>query len=210
MDVLLVRHGQTRWNREQVFRGSIDVELDETGRRQAELLGRALSGRAVTAVYSSPLRRAADTAEAIARPHGLAVATVPAMTDMSFGQWEGKADGEVRDRWPDLYRMWRAEPWRVSMPGGDDLEAVAARSLGALREIVSRHEARDTVVVASHRVVLKVLILGLLGIGTRGFWNIRLSPCGLSTFEHDGTAFVLTGCNEICHLQEMDSRLADF
>ena len=105
--IILVRHGQTAWNVAQVFRGRIDIGLDETGLKQAELLGKYLSRHSLEAVYSSPLKRAVQTAEAIAHHHSLAVETSPGINDIDFGEWQGLSIEEVRTRFSDCWKPAR-------------------------------------------------------------------------------------------------------
>ncbi len=96
--VYLVRHGQTAWNKEEIFRGRSDIPLNETGLREAELAGEFLKSMEVEAIYSSPLARAWQTAQKIAGFHGLDVRPLEGLTDMSFGHWEGRSLEEVKER----------------------------------------------------------------------------------------------------------------
>jgi broad specificity phosphatase PhoE len=110
MEVVIVRHGQTAWNVAEVFRGRADIGLDSTGMQQAQMLGAYLSRRELEAVYSSPLKRALQTAEAVTGRHSLAVATAPGLADMDFGEWQGVSQDEVKRAHPDLYDRWMTEP----------------------------------------------------------------------------------------------------
>ena len=96
VEIILARHGETDWNAEEVFRGRADIELNGRGRRQAEMLAGSLSEAKLEAVYSSPLQRARDTAEAVARRHQLKVAVSPGLIDCDFGQWQGLQLKEVK------------------------------------------------------------------------------------------------------------------
>ena len=207
----LIRHGETEWNRQQVFRGRIDVPLNQLGRRQAELLGEHFRPHRVDAVYSSPLRRALETAQAIARPHGLEVRTVEGLTDIDYGGWQGLPREEVERTYPDLYRLWEQSPHLVRMPGGESLEEVRRRAYAAFSEIRSRHPDQNVVIVA-HRVVNKVLICALLGLDNSHFWRIRQDNCGITTFIEDHRGLVLMGHNDLCHLRAAGAEVlkADF
>lgn len=105
MDLYLVRHGETEWNRESVFRGTADVPLNRQGLAQARAVGRRLRAVPVAAIFSSPLTRARATAEAIAHHHRLPVELDPGLGDLCFGEWQGLGQEEVRRRHPDLYRL---------------------------------------------------------------------------------------------------------
>jgi alpha-ribazole phosphatase len=207
--IILVRHGQTAWNTSEVFRGRIDIELDETGLKQAELLGEYLGQRELEAVYSSPLKRAVQTAEAIAHHHGLAAEIAPGLNDMDFGEWQGLSLQDVRSRFSELFEMWSSEPHRVRIPSGESLDDVRERVLTLVNRIVDKHEG--TVVLVSHRVVNKVLICALLGLDSSHFWDIRLDTCGMTTFEIANGRFVLTEHNNTSFLESLkQKRLQDF
>ncbi len=208
--IILVRHGQTAWNVSQVFRGQIDIELDETGLKQAELLGEYLSQRKLDAVFSSPLKRAVQTAEAIVRHHGLAVEIASGLNDINFGEWQGLSVQKVRTRFNKLFATWVSEPHRVSMPSGESLVDVHQRTLTVVNQMVYEYEGK-VVVIVSHRVVNKVLICCLLGLDNSHFWDIRLDNCGMTTFELTDGRFVLTEHNNTSFLEPLkQARISDF
>ncbi|HHY47858.1 MAG TPA: histidine phosphatase family protein [Firmicutes bacterium] len=204
MKVILVRHGQTQWNKEDIFRGTIDVDLDETGIRQAELASKALARIKIDAVYSSPMKRAITTATIIARPHGLPVQTERGFGDFSFGEWQGKSRDEIRQQYPDLYSQWETEPHKVRFPGGDSLDDLRDRALPALERVIDAHSPDGTVVVVSHRVVTKVLLCAILGLDNSRFWHIRQDVCCFNIFERDSRGrYIIHVINDTCHLREI-------
>lgn len=210
MKLLLIRHGQTAWNREQVFRGGADVPLDRAGLAQARALARHLGSSDIAAVYCGPLARARRTAELVAAPHNLPVTVLPGLDDMRFGAWEGNPLSVVERSHPEQYMLWGTAPWRLSIPGGTTLRQVESRSWRALRAIVSQHDPSVTVAIVTHRVVLKLLMLKMLGIGITGFWRIALDPCSLTVFKRDRTRFILERFNDTAHLRAMRGRSVDF
>src|SRR4030042_3488646 len=105
--IYLIRHGQTAWNREEIFRGRTDVPLDQTGLRQAELAGEYFKGKEIHAIYSSPLARAWQTAQKIANLYSLRVQPLEGIIDMGFGNWEGHPHDEIKKMDPETYRQWR-------------------------------------------------------------------------------------------------------
>jgi len=208
-ELLLIRHGETQWNVAEVFRGRIDIELNETGIKQAELLATYLSKLKLEAIYSSPLKRALKTAETIARHHKLEVSIAPGLVDLDYGKWQGLAHQEVKDKYPELYATWLEHPERVRMPQGESLDEVRRRAMGVVNDITMRH--RGTVVLVSHRVVNKVLICALLGLDNSHFWKIRQDTCGITTFTYDGRGFILTKHNDTCHLKGLSqAQSSDF
>ena len=208
-EIILARHGETEWNVAEVFRGRIDIELNETGVRQAELLAEYLKGVNIDAVYSSPLRRALNTAEMIAGYHKLEVEITPGLIDCNFGQWQGLHLQEVKDRYKELYAQWIKNPHLIQMPDGETLSGVRERALAVVNGVVAKH--KGTVVLVSHRVVNKVLICALLGLDNSHFWNIRQDTCSLTTFTHENEQFILTRHNDTSYLRPVQKApLGDF
>jgi broad specificity phosphatase PhoE len=198
--VYLVRHGQTAWNKEEIFRGRTDVPLDETGLRQAELAGEYFRRIQIDAIYSSPLARAWETAQTIAQVSSLQVQPLEGILDMSFGKWEGRSHQEIRERDTETYRLWMEEPHRVRLPGGESLEEVRTRSMAALEGVIRTH-AGKTLVLVSHRVINKVLICGVLGIDNSHFWQIGQDTTAINLILHRNGAYILSLMNETCHLK---------
>jgi broad specificity phosphatase PhoE len=208
-EIILARHGETEWNVQEVFRGRVDVELNQRGIKQAELLAEHLSHLKLDAIYSSPLRRAVKTAEIIASLHRLKVKIAPGLIDCDFGQWQGLRLQEVKDRYKELYDQWVNSPHLVKIPDGESLNGVGKRALGVVEGVIAKH--KGTSVLVSHRVVNKVLICALLGLDNSHFWNIRQDNCGTTTFSYENKQFVLTEHNNTSYLKSVHkARLSDF
>ena len=208
-EIILVRHGETDWNVAEVFRGRIDVELNETGLKQAELLAGYLASIKIDAVYSSPLKRALRTAEIIADRKKLEVKIAPGLIDFDFGNWQGLSHQEVRDKYKALYAEWIEHPEWMRMPAGESLEDVRERAVAVVDDVTGQHSG--SVVLVSHRVVNKVLICALLGLDNYHFWNIRQDTCGLTSFAYEGGRFILTKHNDTSYLESVRQiRLSDF
>lgn len=208
-EIILVRHGETEWNVAEIFRGRIDIELNETGIRQAELLAEYLNKIKIEAIYSSPLKRALKTAEIIARNHKLDVAIAIGLIDFNFGKWQGLSHQEVKDKYKELYAAWTSHPDQVKIPDGESLDDVRKRAMGVVGNIIERY--KKTVVLVSHRVVNKVLICALLGLDNSHFWNIKQDTCGISTFTYENEQFILTKHNDTSYLEPIGkATLNDF
>jgi broad specificity phosphatase PhoE len=202
--IVLVRHGQTVWNREQRFRGQADVELDEFGLRQAEATGQYVATRwPIVAVYASPLRRTMQTAEAVASAQQLAARPLEGLIDISFGEWQGCTVDEVERGHPDLLRAWWEIPHTVCFPGGESLNVVRGRVVAALDAVVARHTG-EAVALVSHTVVNRVLLCAVLGWGNDRFWRLQQETCAVNVFDvgEDG-AFTVVLLNDTCHLQSL-------
>lgn len=207
--IILARHGETEWNAGEVFRGRRDVGLNEAGIRQAELLGDHLADLTIEAVYSSPQKRALDTARSVARHHGLDVVPVDGLMDFNFGAWEGVSRVEVRDRDREFFERWLREPHLVRVPDGETLDEVRERARSVVDWVISEHGG--TVVLVSHRVVNKVLICALLGLDNSHYSDILLDLAAITVFDHEDGRFRLFKHNDTCHLRQIgDHPLGDF
>ena len=206
-EIILVRHGETAWNVEEVFRGRIDVELNQTGINQAELLAVYLSKRKLDAIYSSPLKRTLRTAEIVAGYHQLDIEITPGLSDFDFGKWQGLSLQEVKDKYQELYAEWASHPYKVKIPAGESLNDVGKRAMGVVEEVIDKYGG--TVVLIAHRVVNKVLICALLGLDNSHFWNIRQDNCGITTFAYENGRFTLTEHNNTSFLTRKH-HLSDF
>lgn len=208
-EIILVRHGETEWNVTEIFRGRTDIELNETGLRQAKLLAEYLGKVKINAIYSSPLKRALKTAEVIASYHKLDVDIAPSLIDLNFGKWQGLSHQEVKDKYKELYTEWINHPDQVKMPAGESLDDVRKRAMGVVAKVIARY--KGTVVLVSHRVVNKVLICALLGLDNSHFWNIKLDTCGITTFTYENKRFILTKHNDTSYLKPIHKTpLSDF
>ncbi|NIM98607.1 MAG: hypothetical protein GTO24_11170, partial [candidate division Zixibacteria bacterium] len=188
---------------EEIFRGTTDVPLNETGRKEAQLVAEALKYVSIQAVYSSPLTRAKETAEAIAHVHGLDVDVLDGLKDISFGDWQGVAHNAVRERYPDLYRRWLEEPQKVTFPGGESLKTSQSRVVAAVENVIPKHP-EDDIVLVSHRVINRALICGLVGIDLSRFWQIGQDTAAINVLTWKKGEFVLTCLNDTCHLRSVD------
>jgi broad specificity phosphatase PhoE len=202
VQIILVRHGQTPWNKDKIFRGTVDIPHDDTGREEARLAGEWLKGETIHAAYCSPLSRARDTAEAIARHHGLAVQDLPGLIDLNYGDWQGLPLAEVKVKYADLYRQWETAPQTVRFPHGETLDEVRQRALAAVAEVIERHPDQE-VLLAAHRVVNKVLIAAFIGLDNSHFWRIGQDTTAINRFHRVGDTWHIITLNDICHLRIM-------
>ena len=202
--VYLVRHGQTAWNKEEVFRGRTDLPLNDEGLREAELAGGYFKGLEMDAIYSSPLLRAWQTAQKIARDHPLNVQALDGLIDMSFGGWEGRSLKEVKEKDERGYRQWREEPHLFKPPDGETLDEVRFRAMAALEAVIHKHFEK-TLVLVSHRVINKVLICSILGLDNTHFWQIRQDTTAINLIQHRNGKYVLSLMNETCHLKSLQA-----
>ena len=200
--IILVRHGQTEWNRVDRFRGCADIPLNDIGLAQAEATGRRVAKEwQPTAVYSSPLSRAVRTAEAIAKHFSLPVQIHPGLADIDYGEWQGLTPDEVRERWPAAAHAWYKEPDTARIPGGETLADLRTRGMRAVNELATQH-AGQTIVLMGHTVINRIILLGVLRLGNERFWHIRQDTCAINVFEAENHDFVLATLNDTCHLDD--------
>jgi broad specificity phosphatase PhoE len=145
--ILLARHGETDWNRDNRFQGHADPPLNAIGRAQAVELSAALADERLAAVYSSPLRRAFETAEITAAPHGLSPVPLDALREVDVGSWQGLTRSEIEERFPDQFARWLdyGQGWE----DGESYEEMGGRVIAALLELAAAHED-ETILVVSH------------------------------------------------------------
>jgi len=181
LELLLIRHGETEWNKDRVFRGQMDMRMNATGIMQADVVADALKDKVFDAVYSSPLKRALVTARRIAKPHQIEVREKLGLSDMHFGIWQGMTEAQVRDKFPALYKKWLENPGRFKVAGGESSKKAWKRVNSELREILFTH-GTGTVVIISHRVPLKMMTAYLLKKKRNDITQIKHDPCAISSF----------------------------
>src|SRR5687768_10150330 len=157
--VFLVRHGATLWNIEKRAQGHADIDLNDEGRKQAAAVATELAHEKLSAVYSSDLKRAFDTASAIAASHGLDVIVDPDLREIDQGEWEGLTTDEIQARWPDL---WGPNRHYNARPGGESPQQVKKRSLAALGRAVAANPD-SAIAVVSHGGTIRWLSAEALG-----------------------------------------------
>ena len=203
--ILLVRHGQTAWNREERFRGQIDLPLDDWGLRQAELVGHRIADQwDPIAIYASSLQRTLQTAAGIARACKLRTTIHDGLLDIDYGAFAGLTPEEAAAYYPDIARAWQRAPHMVLFPDGQSLGEVRDRAEQALEGIVANHPDQSVVLV-THVVVCRLLLCAVLGLESNHFWQFEPATASISVFEIFDGHSVLLGFNDTCHLAQSGS-----
>jgi alpha-ribazole phosphatase/probable phosphoglycerate mutase len=197
--VYLIRHGETEGAESRRYKGHIDVPLSENGIQQIKRVADFIVGagpcacpgqpqgvvptdKMLTAVYCSDLSRAIKSAEIIAGPHGLKPIVVEDLKERSFGEWEGMTFDEIKEKWPDAFNAWAANPLKFSPMGGESTIEVRDRVRKTFGEIVERHKEQDIAVV-SHGGVIRVLLCELLGMPLENIFRIDQGYAALNVIE---------------------------
>lgn len=197
--LILVRHGETLWNREKRMQGQTDTVLSETGRQQAAALGRRLSTMAFAALYSSDLLRAWDTARAIAEQTGREIVTDSRLRERRFGIFEGLTHDEISGRYPHELACFLSRDPGYVVPEGESARAFHARCLPCLQEIAERHRGEEVVVV-THGLVLDALYRAAHGMAFGEPRTVPLINGSLNVFRYGGSAWQLEIWGDVAHL----------
>jgi probable phosphoglycerate mutase len=197
--LIVIRHGETAWNREKRMQGTTDTLLSDVGRAQAQALGRRLASRAFAALYSSDLSRARDTAHAIAEHTGRKPVTDPRLQERRFGIFEGLTAEEIVARFPEEHARFASRDPDYAVPGGESAREFTERCLGCLAEIAGRH-AGDEVVVVTHGLVLDSLYRAAHGLEHGVRRPVPLINASLNVFGYRVGAWRLEVWGDISHL----------
>jgi probable phosphoglycerate mutase len=200
MKLVLVRHGETDWNKLGRFQGHRDVELNEKGSAQAQETAPAVAKWQHSAVYSSPLHRAMRVAEEISLLSGMPVVPVPEFMELKLGDLEGITGEDLRKTWPELAATWRSDPGRVLMPNGESLAQLQERAWCALMDLEQAHQKDEAVIVVSHNFAIRTMIGKLLGVPLSNFHRMSLNLASICVIECDRRGRRLVTYNSTFHL----------
>lgn len=203
MQMIIVRHGESEWNRIHRYQGQLDAPLSELGTQQAQTLAKRLSEEKLDAIYTSPLKRCADTTKIIATKHeGVPLYESPALMEIHHGEWEGKYADEVNATYADGLNEWRLHPMRSQMPGGESFSNILKRCLEFKEEVIAKH-VDQTILVSTHDVVIKILVADVLGMNMDNINRIWLTNGSISTIVYGGEIPYLATLSDASHLGEL-------
>lgn len=189
LSLIFARHGRTAWNQAGLYQGRSDPPLAPDGRVDAEVLGGALRGAAISQIIASPLQRAAMSARVVADRLGVTpVLTDPRLMEIAYGGWEGLTQAEVKQRWPDQLRQWKQAPGTMRFPGGETLAEARARLLAFLGDLLPlartthRERVEGPVLVVAHGGLIRLAILEARRAPLADFRRIDVEPGSLHRF----------------------------
>jgi phosphoserine phosphatase len=205
MRLIIVRHGESEWNRVGRYQGQCDAPLSDLGLRQAEALARRLSDEPLDVIFTSPLQRAAKTAEAIARYHpNTPFEQTTAVMEIHHGDWQGLMADEVIARYGAGLREWREHPTRSQMPNGESFSNILKRVLDFKERLCEEYGDSD-VLVSTHDVVVKILVADALGMNMDRINRIWVTNASISVIEYGDDLPYLVSLSEACHLGRLES-----
>lgn len=198
MEIIFVRHGETRWNREERVQGVSDIELSEEGRKQARKLATALKNRTISAIYSSPLSRALETARIINVHHGLPIQIREELMEMNQGLFEGVSFRELMVKEREFLSRWIKDPASVTMPQGESLWEVQRRAWTVMEEIMAK--GLDCLIV-SHSFTLATILCRMVGLHLSRFRQVSMKPASFTVVRVVGGKGEIETLNECHHLE---------
>jgi len=204
--ILLIRHGETEWNRIHRFQGRSDLPLNPKGRDQARDLAFALRKESLTAIYSSPLVRAMETAHLIRVFHpSVPLFEEGGLVEMDFGEFEGMEAQRWAVEYPDFRKAWEETPGSVTMPGGENLQGVQRRAIETLERITEFHPPGSTLLLCSHNFVNLTILCHVLKVPLDRFRELRQETAALNVFYMQGRQLWAEVVNERSHLKKETS-----
>lgn len=199
--IVLIRHGETPWNKEGRFQGQSDIGLLPEGIKQAEKLARKFPLNHVDAIYCSDLKRAESTAEPIAERFKLHLQPVAKLREMCFGQWEGVKVEEVNEKWPHVVNDFFGNPQSVDIPDGENLQQVQDRAVAAVKDILAQNKGKNIVIVA-HGAVNRAILSYMMHVPIEHSWAIMQSNTAYNviSYDNDKDMFYIETINNASHL----------
>ena len=182
--IILVRHGETDWNKQGRFQGQIDIPLNNNGKSQAKAASEFLKDCILHKAFSSSLSRPKETAQIIVNEHpGIKISLKDNLKEIGHGKWEGKLESEIKSNWSDLLKTWKLSPEKVQMPEGENITEVSTRSIAGWEEICKDLKDDETALVVAHDAVNKTILCHLLGLMPSNIWMIKQGNGGITVID---------------------------
>lgn len=202
--LILVRHGETEWNRSGRYQGFARTSLNERGRWQAEQVARRLAGWEIDAIYASDLPRALETAEPIAGRLRLPINTMTALREVDVGEWEGLTVPEIQAQHAENWNACVGDPIQARRKGGESFAELAARVEEAFHQWQTGH-AGQIVLAVTHGGPIQVLVCAVLGLPLRFRRHISINNSSITTLAHGDGLWYLESLNDTAHLEEIQT-----
>lgn len=199
--ILAIRHGETPWNVDTRIQGQLDIALNDTGHWQAERMGRALAGEAITAIYASDLARAHETAMYLSRATGVPVVAEQGLRERGFGEFEGKTFAQIQAALPEQALRWRQRDPGFSPPGGESLLVLRERVVSTVARLAARHPG-ELIAVVGHGGVMDVLYRAATRLDLQAARTWALGNTAINRLLWSPEGFSLIGWADVQHLSD--------
>jgi len=197
-ELILIRHGETKWNKLKKYQGHMDIELNDWGRKQSEEAAKELANLEVDYFASSDLKRAKETAEIIAAFHDNNVSEYKELREMNFGDWEGKRFQEIQNENPLDFQKWIKDPVKYSPPSGESLEEFQERVLIGFNKILQKETKRN--VIITHGGVIMIYLASILELSLINYRKFEVANTGITKIDIYDNNYVLKLFNSQSHL----------
>ena len=200
MRIYLVRHGETEWNKVRRFQGRSNLPLNREGKHQVRALASALKNIPLTAIYTSPLLRALETARQIKVFHpSTPIFEDNGLIEMDLGEFDGMKVEDWAEQYPEFRKAWNENPACVRMPGGESLKEVQDRAKKTIERIAGLYPPDTTILISSHNFVNLTLLCDILKIPLNGFRDLRQENAAFNIISKKGDRFHAELVNEHSH-----------
>ena len=181
--LILIRHGETPFNRDRRYQGHRDTPLTRKGKKQAKKIAVRLRNEPLDAIYSSDLKRTGYTAKIINRYQSLKINILPELREIDFGDWEGKTHDEIQRKWGSLLDGWEGKPSEIRIPRGESIKDLAERIRSVVKKIVNNHPDQRVAVI-THGGPIRIILMDALGLGLDDWWKTITGNGGISVVEY--------------------------
>ena len=199
MKLILVRHGETIWNRENRVQGFSDIELSDVGAGQAERLASCLRDERIEAIYCSTLKRAYETARAISQFHCVPIQAEEDLRELNQGDFEGLTFPELREKYMPFLKQWITDPGSLMMPNGESLTELQQRAWRVIERIVG--EGKDTLVV-SHAFTIMTVLCRIQGLDLSQLRQAHVDVASRTFVEYENGVGTVVLFNDTSHLKD--------
>lgn len=194
--LVVVRHGQTAWNAERRFLGRSDIALDETGMQQVERVSRFLKPIPFSEAFSSPLRRATQTAAAILQGRGLPLQLDPRLAELDQGHLEGEKAHILLSQYGEFFAAWQKDPATCRVPGGESFSECQARGVEAFTAIARQGHPGTPILIVTHNMLIRAVVCAIRGLPLSRFGDIEQDNTAVNLFSHGNDGFEIHSINQ--------------
>ncbi len=202
-ELIMIRHGETEWNKNRRYQGQEDVSLNEKGREQARLAAEALAGEDLDMICASDLSRAYDTASELTADRELEVREFPDLRELDFGNWGGQSYEDIVENDEKRFKDWLENPGETSPPEGEAMDEFRERVCGAFDRIIE--DEAEKIAVVAHGGSLRIFLVDILGIPLERYTRLYFDNGGITRVKFYDDNPVVTLVNSTHHLQELEN-----